>query len=139
MDKILPNPRNGLINVMVHLLHGTYTTVKKWYVEFKPDRTSTNNTEFSSRPNEVATGENIKKVHRIVLNDRKIKLSVIADMVNISTECVRHILHEYLSMKKLSARWVPRSLTIYQKQQFVTIYGIWIHYYITQFNRQSTQ
>ena len=40
-------------------------------------------------------------------------------MVKILTERVRHILHEHLSMEKVSARWVPRSLTIDQKQQRV--------------------
>ena len=40
-------------------------------------------------------------------------------MVKISIEPVRHILHEHLGTKKLSARWVPRSLTIDQKQQHV--------------------
>ena len=47
------------------------------------------------------------------------RLHEIADIVQISTKCFRHILHEHLCMKKLSARWVSRSLTIDQKQQRV--------------------
>ena len=63
---------------------------------------------------------------------------------------MRHILHEHLGMKKLSAQWMSLSITINQKQQrvddsarvlallrrnqaeflrrFVTIDEIWIHY-----------
>ena len=58
-------------------------------------------------------------MHRIVLDDLIIKVSEIVNMVKISTERVCHILYEHLGMKKLSARWVPRSLTSVQKQQRV--------------------
>ena len=92
------------------------TTVKRWYVELKRARTSIDVAKCSGSPNEAVTEENIKKVHRIVLDNRKINVSEIAGMVKISIELVRHILHKYLGMKKLSARWVPRSLTIDQKQ-----------------------
>ena len=67
-----------------------YTTVKKLYAEFKCG-------------------------HRIVSDDQRIKVSEIAHMVKISTERVGHILHEHLGMKKLSARWVQRFLTIGHK------------------------
>ena len=55
----------------------------------------------------------------IILDDRKLKVSGIAGIVKISTESVRHIIHEHLDIKKRSPRWVPRSLTIDQKQQRV--------------------
>ena len=71
--------------------------------------------ERSGCPNEAVIKENIKKVHRIVLYDLKIKVSEITDMVQISTERVRYILHEHLGMKNLSSRWVPLFLTIDQK------------------------
>lgn len=139
----------------------SYSTVKKWYAEFKQGRTSTDDAKRSGRPNEAVTDENVKKVHRIVLDDRNVKVREIADIVKISTERVRHILHENLGMKKLSARWVPRLLTIDQKQQrihdsehglalfqrnpteflrrFVTIDETWIHYYTPESNRQTAQ
>ena len=136
-------------------------TVKRWYAEFKRGRTCTDDAERPGRPNEVVNDENIKKVHRIVLNDRKVKVSEIAETLKISTERVRHILHECLDMKKLSARWVPRLLTIDQKQEridksehglmmfkrdpkeflrrFVTMDETWIHYYTPESNRQSAE
>ena len=51
-------------------------------------RTSTDDAERSGRPNEVFTEENIIKVHRIVLDNRKIKVSEIAEMIKISTDRV---------------------------------------------------
>ena len=93
----------------------------------------------------------MKKIHRIVLNDRKVKVRELADMLKISAERVHHILHEHLQMKKLCARWVPRLLTIDEKQRrvddsernlelfqrnpneffrrFVAMDETWIHYY----------
>ena len=61
----------------------------------------------------------INKIHDIVLNDRRVKLSEIVDIVPISKERVGNILHEHSDMRKLSARWVPRLLTIDQKRKRV--------------------
>ncbi|KAF7285669.1 hypothetical protein GWI33_010247 [Rhynchophorus ferrugineus] len=65
---------------------------------------STEDGKRSGRPKEVVTDENIKKIHKMTLNDRKLKLNEIA---------------EYLDMRKLRAKWVPRVLTFDQKQRRV--------------------
>lgn len=125
--------------------------VKDWFAAFKRGRTSTKTTKSPGRPNEVTTSEMIEKIYKIVLEDRKVKVREITNMVNISTERVYNILHEHLQMKKLCARWVPRFLTIDQKQErvdaskrslemfqrnkkeflrrFITVDETWIHYY----------
>jgi hypothetical protein len=46
------------------------------------------------------------------LNDRKVKLIEIAETLKISKKCVGHIVHEYLDMQKMCAKWVPHVLTI---------------------------
>jgi cell fate (sporulation/competence/biofilm development) regulator YmcA (YheA/YmcA/DUF963 family) len=56
--------------------------------------------------------ENIKKVHKINLNDRKVKLIEKAETLKISKKRVQHIVHEYLDMQKLFTKWPPRVLTI---------------------------
>ena len=71
----------------------------------------------SEEEKQAVTDENIKKVHTIILNDRKVKLIEIAESLKISKERVRHIVHEYLDIRKLCAKWVPRVFTIDQKQQ----------------------
>jgi hypothetical protein len=62
---------------------------------------------------------NIKKVHKMILNDRKVNLIEIAETLKISKKRVGHIVHEYLDMQKLCAKWQPRVLTIDQNQQRV--------------------
>jgi hypothetical protein len=63
--------------------------------------------------------ETIKKVHNKILNDRKVKLIEIAETLKIAKKRVEHIVHEYLDMRKLCAKWLPRMLTIDQNQQRV--------------------
>ena len=43
------------------------TTVKRWYADFKCDRTNTNDAESSGHPNSAVVLENIKKLHKLVL------------------------------------------------------------------------
>ncbi|KAF7265271.1 hypothetical protein GWI33_021265 [Rhynchophorus ferrugineus] len=49
---------------------------------------STKDSLRSGLPKEVVTDQNIKKNHKIILNDRKLKLNEIADPLKISTERV---------------------------------------------------
>ena len=55
------------------------TTVKKWYADFKRSQTDTIDAEGSGRPNSAVVPENIKKLHKFVLADRKLKLCEIAE------------------------------------------------------------
>ena len=53
------------------------------------------------RPNEVTTPEMITKIHDIVLNDPKVKVREIAEVVSTSTKHVVNILHTHLYMKMI--------------------------------------
>lgn len=87
-------------------------TIRKWFAKFRTGHMSTEDDERSGRPKEAVTDENIKKIHKMILDDRKLKLHEIAEALKISKERVGHIIHEYLDMRKLCAKWVPRVLTI---------------------------
>ncbi|KAF7283533.1 hypothetical protein GWI33_000337 [Rhynchophorus ferrugineus] len=64
---------------------------------------STEADEISVRPKEVVTEENIKKIHKMILNSRKLKLNEIEHTLKISRikERVHHIIREYLDSRKL--------------------------------------
>ena len=115
----------------------------------------------SGRPKSALVPEDITKVHKIVLYDRKLKLRKIADTLQISEGSVFRILHEFLGMHKLFSKWVPRLLASNQKQQrvedserclelfkrgkkdflrrYVTIDEIWIHHYTPETKRSSAE
>ncbi|XP_018307239.1 putative uncharacterized protein FLJ37770 [Mycetomoellerius zeteki] len=99
----------------------TFSTVYNWVNEFKRGRTSTYDAPRSGRPIEAATPEIIDKIHDIVLTDQRVKVRELVEATGISHGTVISILHEQLGMKKLSARWVPRLLTVDHKRDRVTI------------------
>ena len=63
--------------------------------------------------------ENINKVHKLVIFERKLKLREIAETIKLSEGSVFTIMHEHLTMRKLFSKWVPYLLTVDQKQQRV--------------------
>ena len=108
----------------------------------------------------VTTEDMVKKFHDIVLADRRVKIGEIADIVDISIERIQNILHVNLDMRKLSARWMPRVLTVEQKRNrmttsehldmfkrnlkeflrhFVTVDETWIHHNTPEMKEQSKQ
>ena len=70
----------------------------------------------SGRPKDATTDENVEIVHNLVMCDRRRDLRSKASKVDISFEAVQTILTDILDMSKVSARWVPRMLTVDQKR-----------------------
>ncbi|XP_035225628.1 uncharacterized protein LOC118198134 [Stegodyphus dumicola] len=93
------------------------TTICRWYGDFKHGRADANDAALSGRSNEAVSPKNVKQVLKIVMNDRKVKVREIAELVNISTGSASMILHEKLRMKKVFPKWIPHVLTMEQKQQ----------------------
>ncbi|KAG5327768.1 SETMR methyltransferase, partial [Pseudoatta argentina] len=90
------------------------TTVRYWFNEFKRGRSSVFDEERSGCPADVVTEEIIEKDHDMILADRRTKVHEVAKAVGVSYGKAFNILHDNLGMKKLSARWVPRSLTMHR-------------------------
>lgn len=97
----------------------SHATVKKWSRLFKLGRESIEDDPRSGRPISVVTEENTEKVKKLVLEDRRIKVWQIAEALGISKERVGEILHQHLHMTKVSARWVPKMLTAFDRERRV--------------------
>lgn len=137
------------------------TMVYKWNSLFKQGRQSLEDDERSGRPNDVTTHEMVMKVEIAVMENGRLKLKELAKMFNISETTVYKIMHDHLNMSKVSARWVPRMLSLFQKQyrvecckEFLTLCGTdstdiinrivtgdetWVHFYDPESKQESMQ
>ena len=88
----------------------SYTQVKFWVGEFKRGRTSLQDEAWSGHPLDATDEEICKKVRDLVYSDSRIHVEEIAQALGISHGSVSTILQDLLSMRKLTARWVPKSL-----------------------------
>ena len=89
----------------------SYAQVKFWIGEFERSRTSLEDEARSGRPLDATDEEMYKKVRDLVYSDRRIQVEEIAQALGISHGSVSTILHDHLGMCKLTARWVPKSLS----------------------------
>ena len=129
----------------------SYAQVKFWVGEFKHSRTSLEDETRSGRPSDATDEEMCNKVWDLVYSDRRIKVEEIANALHFSHGSVSTTLHDRLGMHKLTARWVPKSLSDEQMASRASVYSallkrfrskkydilsclvtvdeIWVHYY----------
>ena len=81
-------------------------TLQQEYQPFKLSKMSTEDDVCSGRPKVAVTNANMKKVHKIILENRKVNLIEIGEILNISKERVGHILNEFFSMSKIYSKLV---------------------------------
>ena len=139
----------------------SYGQVKFWAGEFKRSRTSLKDETRSGRLSDATDEEMCNKVRDLVYSDRRIKVEEIANALHISHGSVSKTLHDRLGMHKLTARWVPKSLSDEQMatrtsvysallkrfrskedgflSRLVTVDETWVHYYEPENKAQSRQ
>ena len=139
----------------------SYAQVKFWVGEFKRSRTSLEDETRSERSSDATDEEMCNKVRDLVYSDRRIKVEEIANALHFSHGRVLTTLHDRLGMHKLTARWVPKSLSNEQMairasvystllkrfrskeadflSHLVTVDETWVHYYEPENKAQSHQ
>jgi histone-lysine N-methyltransferase SETMAR len=82
-----------------------------WCTAFDNGRTDVQDEQRSGWPSTSTTDDNVCRIEGLIQENRRIRLSYIADERNISIGTVRNIVHEQLRYRKVCSRWVPKQLT----------------------------
>lgn len=139
----------------------SYTMVKKWAAEFKRGRVSIADDPRPGRPTTATNPHNVAIICDMIMKDRRLKVREIADIVGISYERTQNIIVNELGFSKVSARWVPKLLSVEQKitrltisrdcldlyeadpqdflDRYVTMDETWVHHYTPETKQQSKQ
>jgi len=91
------------------------TQVYEWYKGFKDGREVVVDLPRSGRPSTVTTVENVHKIKKLLLENRRLSLRELGAEVNISFKSVHNIMTDILGMKHVAARLVPKELSFVQK------------------------
>jgi len=91
--------------------------VYEWFSRFKNGEMSIEDNPRSERPSTSRTDENVMKVKEIVLTDRRQIIDQILEVSGLSWSSVQRIPTEDLTMKMVTAKFVPRILTDTQKER----------------------
>lgn len=97
------------------------STISRWASKFKAGQESIKDDPRSGRPRTSTDATSAAIVATIIDEDRRMTLEEIACEANISKASVAYIMKEMLKKRKISARWVPHSLSPEQREQRVVI------------------
>ena len=93
------------------------TRVFEWHKKFHEGRTDAEDDERSRRPTISKTTNNNREIEKIVREDRRLSIRLIAERMSIDKETVWQVLHENLHMTKVCAQIVSKLLTSDQKEK----------------------
>ena len=93
------------------------TRVFEWHKRFHEGRTDVGDDERSRRPTVSKTTNNYREIEKIVREDRRLSIRLIAERMSIDKETVWQVLHENLHMTKVCAQVVSKLLTSDQKEK----------------------
>ena len=101
----------------------SYAQVKFWVGEFKRSRMSLEDETRSGRQSDATDEEICNEVRDLIYSDRQIKVEEIENALHFSHGSVSTTLHDRLGMYKLTARWVPKSLSDQQMATRASVYS----------------
>ena len=92
------------------------TRIKEWYNRFKDGSTSVDSKPRRGRPSTSRNDNVINQVRTFIMQDRRLTVRELADEVGVSIGSVHTILTADLGLIRVSTKFVPKLLTMEQKQ-----------------------
>jgi len=99
----------------------SYAMITKWVTEFKRGRECIEDDPRNGRTATSTSQENVNKICDIIMEDRRVNIREIAQIVGISYERTQNIIVNKLGFSKVSTRWDPRLLSVEHKRIRITL------------------
>jgi len=93
----------------------------QWFSRFKAGRTSIDDDERSGRPVSSSMLEMTERVRQIICRDHRCTIDEVSMLVGISHGTCHKILTEDLKMRHVASKFIPRFLSVDQKQQWLDV------------------
>ena len=91
----------------------------KWNRDFKESRERVDVLQSSGRPSTSIDDQNIDKIKEMVLENRRLTIRELVDMVGISFGSVQTMLKDHLVLRRVKSRLVPKYLNFFEKERRV--------------------
>ena len=86
-------------------------TIRRWIAKFKCGVTDFKKDAKGGCEVHARTDRNIERVRKLLEEDRRSSIRLLAELIKVSKGTISTILHEDLGLTRLCCRWVPRMLT----------------------------
>ena len=96
-------------------------TVQRWSKWFRDGREDVEDEERAGRPITETTTENIRQVQDLINDNPYITINELEAESGLSHGTIQRIVSDHLQLKKVTARYVPKYLTNFQKAERVRI------------------
>jgi hypothetical protein len=96
-------------------------TVQRWSKWFRDGREDIEDGGRSGRPVTETTSDNIRQVRDLINNDPHITVDELEAETGLSHGTVQRIISDHLQLKRVTARYVAKHLTDFQKAERVRI------------------
>ncbi|CAF1346347.1 unnamed protein product [Rotaria sp. Silwood1] len=97
------------------------STVQRWSKWFRDGREQVEDEERPDRPVTETTSENIRQVHDLINDDPYVTVDEFEVQSSLSHGTIQRIISDHLQLKKVTARYVSKHLTNFQKAERVRI------------------
>ena len=96
-------------------------TVERWCQRFRAGQIELDDEARSDRPIAATIPDNIEQVHQIIDDDSRVTIEEIQEQNGLTYGTTRRIIKDYLQLTKITARYIPKKLTDFQRNERVRI------------------